>query len=141
MTANDITLVRRGFACIASQAEPVGVAIYERLFALDPSLRSLFGSDMSIHARNLMGAIGTVVRSLDDLTPVLGYVQALGRRHASYGVQPRHIALGGAAVLAALDGALGDAFTPEARAAWTRAYETLAGAMIASMAEVMPQAA
>jgi hemoglobin-like flavoprotein len=119
----------------------VGVAIYERLFALDPSLRALFGSDMRVHARNLMGAVGTVVRALDDLTPVLVYVRALGRRHASYGVQPRHIALGGAAVLAALETVLDDAFTPEARAAWTRAYETLAGAMIAAMGEAMPRAA
>ena len=141
MTVDEIALVRQGYDRVAPQAEAVGVAIYERLFALDPSLRALFGSDIRVHARNLMGAVGTVVRALDDLTPILEYIRALGRRHAAYGVQPRHIALGGAAVLAALEAALGDAFTTEARAAWTRAYETLAGAMIGAMGQEMSQAA
>jgi hemoglobin-like flavoprotein len=82
-----------------------------------------------------------VVRSLDDLAPVLERVQSLGRRHVGYGVQPWHFATVGAAFLATLEAGLGDAFTPEARDAWTHAYETLAGAMVAAMAEIMPEAA
>ncbi len=76
-----------------------------------------------------------VVRSLDDLGPVLGRIQALGRRHSGYGVQPHHFETVGTAFLATLASGLGDAFTASARAAWTRAYETLAGAMIAAMAD------
>jgi hemoglobin-like flavoprotein len=44
-------------------------------------------------------------------------------------------------LLDTLEARLGDAFTPEARAAWTRAYQTLADAMLAAMAGGMPQAA
>ena len=37
MTPRDIALVRQGFDQIASRAEQVGFAIYERIFVLDPS--------------------------------------------------------------------------------------------------------
>lgn len=141
MTPNEIALVRQGFDCIAPTAETVGLAFYDRLFALDPSLRALFRGDIRTQVGHLMAALGMVVRSLDDLAPVLGRIQALGRRHVGYGVQPRHFATVGAAFLATLEAGLGDAFTPDARAAWTHAYETLAGAMVAAMAETVPEAA
>jgi hemoglobin-like flavoprotein len=74
-----------------------------------------------------------VVQSLDNLQPILESIQSLGRRHASYGVEPRHFELAGIALLATLEAELGDAFTPEARAAWQHAYEILAEAMVAAM--------
>ena len=46
MTPRDIALVRQGFDQIASRAEQVGFAIYERIFVLDPSSRALFPQDM-----------------------------------------------------------------------------------------------
>lgn len=141
MTPDEINLVRQGYDRIAPLAEQVGFEIYERVFAMDPSLRALFRIDMPAQVSHFMGALTMVVRSLDNLAPILAQIQALGRRHATYGVQPRHFAMGGVALLDTLEARLGDAFTPEARAAWTRAYETLAGAMIAAMADAMPQAA
>jgi hemoglobin-like flavoprotein len=141
MTPDEINLVRQGFDRIAPLAEQVGLEFYERLFALDPSLRTLFRIDLPIQVGHLMGALTMVVRSLDNLAPILAQIQVLGRRHATYGVRPRHFAMGGVALLDTLEARLGDTFTPEARAAWTRAYETLAGGMIAAMADTMPRAA
>ena len=141
MTPDEINLVRQGYDRIAPLAEQVGFEIYERVFAMDPSLRALFRIDMSAQVSHFMGALTMVVRSLDNLAPILAQIQALGRRHATYGVQPRHFAMGGVALLDTLEARLDDAFSPEARAAWTLAYETLAGAMIAAMADAMPQAA
>jgi len=141
MTPNEIALVRQGFDHIAPTGEAVGLAFYDRLFALDPSLRALFRGDIRTQVGHLMAALGMVVRSLDNLAPVLERIQALGRRHGGYGVQPQHFATVGAAFLATLDAGLGDAFTADARAAWTRAYETLAGAMIAAMAGPVTEAA
>ena len=141
MTPDEINLVRQGFDRIAPLAEQIGFEIYERLFAMDPSLRALFHIDMPTQVHHFMGALTMVVQSLDNLTPILEQIQALGRRHATYGVQPRHFAMGGVALLDTLEARLGEAFTPEARAAWTRAYQTLTGAMIAAMTNTMPQAA
>ena len=141
MTPRDIALVRQGFDQIASRIEQVGFAIYERIFVLDPSSRALFPQDMRPQVRRFMAAVSTVVGSLDDLAPILGGIRSLGRRHASYGVKPRHFELAGIALLATLEAELGNAFTPAARAAWTTAYETLAGAMVAAMTEATPLAA
>ena len=129
MSPDEIVLVRQGFSRIAPMSEQVGMAFYDRLFALDPSLRALFRGDIRSQAGHLMAALAMVVRSLDNLSSILERIQALARRHVAYGVQPHHFATVGAAFLGTLEAGLGEAFTPEARAAWTRAYETLAGAM------------
>lgn len=140
MTPTEIALVREGFNRIAPDAERVGLAFYNQLFLTDPSLRMLFRGDMRTQAGHLMAALGMVVRSLDNLAPIVARIQALGRRHVGYGVQPHHFAAVGAAFLATLAAELREVFTPEVRAAWTQAYETLAAAMIAAMTEPMPQA-
>lgn len=141
MTPKEIDLVRQGFDKIAPMAQAAGVLFYEKLFALDPSLRPLFRGEIAAQAKHLMSALAMVVRSLDDLGPVVGQIQALGRRHVRYGVQPRMFDTVAAAFLATLEAGLGEAFTPEARAAWTSAYQILASAMIAAMAEAEHEAA
>jgi len=129
MNPDEIMLIRQGFGRIAPMAEQVGVAVYDRLFALDPSLQSLFRGDIRTHARNLMGALATVVHSLDDLSGILGNLRALGARHATYGVRAHHVTIAGVALLATLEAGLGDSFTAEAREAWTRAYQLVGGVM------------
>ena len=141
MTPNEILLVRQGFEVLVPRAEQVGFAIYQRLFELDPSMRALFANDMHPQVGRLMTTLGMVVQSLDNLGPILESIRKLGRRHVSYGVEPRHFEPVGIALLATLEAELGDAFSPEARAAWTRAYETVAGAMLAAMNEATPLAA
>ena len=53
----------------------------------------------------------------------------------AYGVQDRHYATVGEALLWTLEQGLGPAFTPEVRLAWTSAYGLLAGAMQAGARE------
>ena len=141
MTPKEIALVRQGFDQIAPMAQAAGELFYQKLFALDPSLRPLFRGEVAAQAGHLMAALAMVVRSLDDLGPVVGQIQALGRRHAAYGVQARMFDTVGQAFLATLEAGLGDSFTPDASAAWTAAYTLLAGAMIAAMAETEHEAA
>jgi len=50
MTPTEIALVQQGFDQIEPVAERVGVALYEQLFALDPSLRRLFKGDITRQA-------------------------------------------------------------------------------------------
>jgi hemoglobin-like flavoprotein len=101
---------------------------YERLFKLDPSLKLLFKGDMAEQGRKLMPMIGAAVANLDRLEVIVPAVQDLGRRHASYGVQPAHYDTV-AAALPGLRQGLGDAFTTPVEAAWTEAYTTLATLM------------
>jgi hemoglobin-like flavoprotein len=76
-----------------------------------------------------MAMIGTAVANLDRLDAIVPAVQDLGRRHATYGVQPAHYDTVAAALLWTLGQGLGDAFTTPVEAAWTEAYTILATVM------------
>ena len=59
-------------------------------------------------------------------------VQALGRHHTGYDVQPAHYGTVAQALLWTLEQGLKDDFTPEVKEAWTTVYTLLADTMIAA---------
>lgn len=130
MTPQQIILVKESFTKVLPIKEVAAAAFYDRLFAVDPSLKPMFSGDMQEQGRKLMMAIGTVVAALDRLDTVLPTVQQLARRHVGYGVQDSHYATVGGALLDTLAAAFGKDFTPDLRDAWATAYGTLSGAMI-----------
>ncbi len=136
MTRDEITLVQNSFAMLAPITGQVAEIFYIRLFKLDPSLKPLFKGDIRQQGRLLMKMIGTAVANLHQLETIIPAVQALGQRHAGYGVQPAHYATVGTALLATLQASLGTAFTAETRAAWTSAYTVIADQMQAGVASV-----
>jgi len=130
MTPEQVSLVERSFKQVAPIADAAAVIFYDRLFALDPSLRPMFGrAEMGEQRRKLMAAIGFVVANLRRPGQLLPAVAEIGRRHVGYGVRDAHYATVGAALLATLAEGLGDAFDAETRAAWTAAYGLLASVM------------
>jgi hemoglobin-like flavoprotein len=135
MTPQDIALVQQSFTLVAPNREAVAAAFYDRLFAIDPALKPLFRGDLRSQGIKLMGALTLVVTQLNRLETILDDVKALARRHVGYGVTDQHYATVGQALLDTLQSGLGEAFTPELRGAWTRAYTLLSGAMIAAAAE------
>ncbi len=84
---------------------------------------------MTEQGRKLMAMIGTVVANLGKLDTIVPAVQDLGRRHATYGVQPQHYDTVASALLWTLGQGLGDAFTQPVEVAWTEAYTILANVM------------
>src|SRR5215469_7696241 len=80
-------LVRASFAKVAPIADTAAAMFYERLFATDPTLRSLYKDDMVVQGRLLMTMIGTGVEYVHQLDQILPAVRDLGRRHARYGVK------------------------------------------------------
>jgi hemoglobin-like flavoprotein len=129
VTPEQIAVIRTSFAGVAPIAEDAAALFYARLFELDPQLRPLFRGDLKAQGRALMGMLKVVVEGLDRLDQLVPAVQALGRRHAGYGVRDEHYATVGAALLWTLEQGLGDAFTPETRKAWAIAYGVLATTM------------
>jgi hemoglobin-like flavoprotein len=129
MTPENQALVRDSFAKVVPIAPAAAAMFYDRLFALDPSLRPLFKGDMAEQGRKLMAMIGTAVANLGKLDVIIPAVQELGRRHVGYGVQPAHYDTVATALLWTLEQGLGADFTPATRAAWTEAYSILAGVM------------
>jgi len=131
MTPTEVGLIRTSWVAVEPIADTAASLFYARLFELDPTLERLFRrTDMVAQRKTLMQTLTVVVKSLDRLDQLVPAVQALGRRHAGYGVREAHYATVGAALLWTLEQGLGEAFTPAVREAWTTAYGTLASVMI-----------
>jgi hemoglobin-like flavoprotein len=142
VTPDQKLLVQESFRLVVPIADTAAELFYARLFELDPSLRMLFRGDMREQGRKLMQMLTVAVRGLDNLEAVAPAVQALGRRHAAYGVQPEHFDTVGAALLWTLAQGLGPAFTTEVRDAWAAVYELLSSVMRTGLQEVsLPAAA
>ncbi len=124
-----IQLVRDSWSQVLPIQTQAAGLFYNRLFELDPALKPLFKGDMAEQGRKLMGMVNVAVGSLDRLDGILKPVQDMGRRHAGYGVKDEHYATVGEALIWTLEQGLGEAFTPETRAAWVRVYTLLADAM------------
>ena len=135
MTSNEIALVQTSFARIAA-TEAAADLFYARLFDIAPTLRELFPADLREQKRKLMQMIATAVGGLNHLDRIVPAVKALGARHSGYGVTAAHYAIVGEALLWTLERGLGEAFTPEVGAAWTKVYGVLAATMQAGAAEV-----
>ena len=129
MTPEKIALVRSSWQQVLPIKETAAQLFYGQLFELDPSLRSMFKGDMVEQGRKLMMIINTAVSSLDDLSPILGAVEEMGRRHVGYGVTEAHYDTVGSALIWTLGKGLGEQFTPAVRDAWVETYTTLASAM------------
>ena len=141
MTRSQVALVREGYALIVPRSDRICLAFCHRLFELDLSLRTLFPADLRPLTATLAAALETLMRSLDDLQPVLIRAPALGLRLASYGLQPADVSVAAAALLATLDDELGEAFTDAARVAWRRVFWTVALPAMDAIAEALPAAA
>ena len=129
MTPEKITLVKSSWQQVVPIKDTAAQLFYGQLFVLDPSLRSMFKGDMVEQGRKLMTMINTVVVSLDNLGPILGRIQELGRGHVVYGVTEAHYDTVGNALIWTLGQGLGEQFTPAVKDAWVEAYTILASAM------------
>ena len=130
MTPRQKELVQTTWSKVVPIADTAAGLFYGKLFELDPALRPMFSSDLKEQGKKLTTMITVAVRGLDDLTTLVPAVQALGRRHAGYGVEEHHYDTVGSALLWTLEKGLGAAFTPDVRDAWARVYGLIASTMV-----------
>jgi len=129
MTPSQIQAVQSSFARVRPISDQAGEMFYRRLFEIAPSVRPLFKGDIAEQQRKLMQMLTVAVGSLDNLDAIIPAVQALGARHAGYGVQDSHYDVVAEALLWTLETGLGAAFTSDVKEAWVVAYGTLAAVM------------
>jgi hemoglobin-like flavoprotein len=142
MTPRQIDLIRASWSAVEPIADDAGRLFYERLFELDPLIRRLFArTDMAAQRRILMQTLALLVSSLDDFETVTPVLAALGRVHAGFGVRQGHYDTVEAALLWALDRALGDDFDDETADAWATAYSAVASVMIEAGASAEDESA
>lgn len=129
MTPKQIALVQASWKQVQPIADQAAALFYSRLFTLEPSVKRLFRGDMQEQGRKLMQMISVAVNSLARLESIVPAVRALGRRHAGYGVEPRHYSVVEHALIWTLGQGLGKDFTEEIEDAWRTAYRVLAATM------------
>lgn len=129
MTPQQKYLIRKSFALLEVHGPVTGLAFYRRLFELDPSLRPLFKSDIEAQAIKLMDMLGVLISHLEQPLLLETELRQMGQRHTEYGVQPRHYAIVGQALLDMIAEGLQEEFTPEVREAWTALYGAVSTTM------------
>lgn len=129
MTPLQIHAVQESFALIVPDRDLVAQLFYDRLFELDPALRPLFSSDLTVQGRKLMNMLKLVVHSLDNIGGLVPFIAEMGDRHRGYGVKDTHYEVVGEALISTLEQSLHDNFTPHCRQSWIAAYELLAATM------------
>jgi hemoglobin-like flavoprotein len=137
MTPDQIKLVQESFAKVVPISEQAAVIFYDRLFETAPAVRAMFPNDMTEQRRKLMATLAIVVSNLELVLPAAA---SLATRHVAYGAKAEHYPVVGSALLWTLEKGLGADWTPDVADAWTTAYDTLSGFMIAQ-AYGRPQAA
>jgi hemoglobin-like flavoprotein len=131
ISESQIALVKETWLKVVPIADIASGLFYDRLFEINPELRSMFdGVDFPQQRKKLIQAINMVVMSLDKINTLIPTIKALGNRHVGYGVEDHHYAQVGDALLWTLETGLSDDWTHDAKVAWTTAYQLLTSVMI-----------
>jgi NAD(P)H-flavin reductase/hemoglobin-like flavoprotein len=126
----DAILIRRTMAEIAPIADKVTSYFYALLFVRHPELRALFPAAMDLQRERLLKALLTAAEHLDNTSVLVDYLQNLGRGHRKYGTRAEHYPAVGECLIGALSRYAASVWSPEAEAAWVRAYTTISQIMI-----------
>lgn len=129
MTYRQKQIVRDNFDAVRDVAGPLARLFYGRLFELQPELRGMFHTDVNRQGAKLMEMLSAVVDNLDQLETLTPTLQAMGQRHAGYGVTAQHYATVERALLWSLGHALGNGLDAEQRDAWRLVMARISEAM------------
>jgi len=130
--STDIIRIRQTWAQAIAAREIVGQVFYQLLFKSSPDTRELFPESLDEQGRKLVQTLSWIVDHLDEADELFAAADSLALRHVAYGVTQDQYAAVGSALIATLKAGLGDAFSEEDEAAWTRVYGTLSSRMIAT---------
>lgn len=135
MTPRQIELVENSWDFILMNTNEAGIIFYNRLFEIDPSLKSLFKEDIKSQSQKLVSLITFAVHKLSNFSEIISDVRALGMRHRTYKVKPEYYQTVGKALLSTLEKGLGDQWNRETKEAWATLYDTLSQIMIEASRE------
>jgi hemoglobin-like flavoprotein len=128
-------LLAESWNAVAGRREEIARAFYQVLFEHHPELCSLFArTDMRTQYDKFARMVDEIVKLRTEPREFVKSAVLLGQRHAQYGVTRDQYGPAGAALLEVLADALGSAFTPAVREAWSDGY-LLTSSIMARAAE------
>lgn len=126
MTAAQIKIVKKTWLTLRHiNPAVVADAFYSKLFLDHPELRRMFPKDMEEQYKKLIDMLSMMVARLENMDDFSQEMVAMAKRHEGYGVQSKHYAMVGSALLWTLEQGLGEDWTEEAADAWKACYGVL----------------
>ena len=122
-------LVKQSFAHATSDAVAAAEHFYARLFAVNPGIRGLFPTSMTVQRERMFAALGRVIWSLGTEPECTALLLQMGREHRRYGVLDKHCGAFFAALRDTVEHGAGGSWTADASAAWEGAVDYLATTM------------
>ncbi|KAL7426605.1 hypothetical protein ACHAXH_002272 [Discostella pseudostelligera] len=136
LTPEHVTLAQTSWAKVLPDGDNVADQFYNKIFELDPSLRTLFPEDMASQKKKLINMMSLAVNSLTILDKFLPEIRNLGIRHTvKYNVTPSMYGTVGAALLDTLEKGLGDSWDEAHKDTWALIYGVLSDAMMGNVEE------
>lgn len=134
-------VVRATAGVVAAHAEEITKVFYPAMFAAHPELLRVFNranqaigeQPKALAASVVAFAVQLIDPDAPDFTPVM---RRIAHKHVSLGIQARQYTIVGHHLLDAVGTVLGDAVTPEVRAAWDEVYWLFGCSLIAEEAKL-----
>jgi len=137
ITSEQVKIVQSTWTSVEEISDVAANLFYQKLFELDPTLRTLFPDEMAEQKKKLMQTLAVCVNGLSDIGEIVPAVRALGQRHAGYQVNDEHYETVGAALLWTLEQGLGDGvWNNDTSNAWLAVYTVLSDTMKSAAAEL-----
>jgi methyl-accepting chemotaxis protein/nitric oxide dioxygenase len=130
MSGERLAALRTAYATASADGEHFAQVFYRRLFALDPTLSALFRTAMRTQGEKLVAMLDQVIAAADAPDRIRAEVEELGRKHATYGVQPGHYALVGAALAGTFDEILAEECEEHALRGLVALYGSVSATML-----------
>lgn len=145
MTPTQIRILRRSFEHIGPVADRISRGFYDRLFAIAPETRGLFGQDEAARERlfqdifrhfssqTLRSMLTLPVTSSKSREISIPDIVELWHAQIGHGARPEHFVLAKDAFAWSLQRHLGSVIDGDAIDAWVRAFEIITTAMADAM--------
>jgi nitric oxide dioxygenase len=143
LTQEEIQIIASTVPVLQQYGNKITTVFYANLLHDVPALRSVFSQTHQAtghQATALANALYAYASNIDNLSALAPALELICNKHASLYVQPEQYDVVGTYLLAAMQEVLGDALTPEVKAAWGKAYGLLAGLMIEKEKELYADA-
>ena len=122
-------IVQQSWKTVVPIRDEAAALFYSRLLELDPSLRPQFIGDAAEQSRKWGAIMSIAVANLERPFILLPTLYTLGAQQEKNGIQEHHYDIVDIALLDTLQRVLGEAFTPEIKAAWADGYRVIANVL------------
>lgn len=132
-----VETLEESYDIIAPKIPEIVDRMYSRLFELAPRVVPIFaGRDASKQVRT----VHVLRDSFDDLSSLVPELEALGERHATWGVQQQDYAIMGPILLESMAASADPYWRSEYTAAWAALFQTVEDIMLRGAARVQTPA-